>query len=489
MRIATRITLTVSLVVLGALGAFGLVRARTIHGEVDAQLAREAVQLAAALRSTLESGMAGPLAITPELQDALARASTTWHIRVIDAEHPPTDDPAIAERLHRLLAVRAPIVDERAGDGFVYLEPLHRPAPTADGFAIVGALQLSHQRSDGDGTLGVWVPLAVIALVLVLAVYVSVQRSLGRPAAKLIAGIDGVARGDLSHVVLSEREDELGALASRFNDMTGSLREAQDETHRAADARAQIERHLRASERLATVGSIAAEIAHEVGTPLNVVTGRARAMARKADDPDAVQKNANIIAEQATRITRIIQRLLDFARRRVGDADVAQAIDLAGLAGGVLEFLEHQASAARVTTSLRSDQGLSAIIGKRDALEQVVLNLCVNAIQAMPQGGDLKLRLSSVVRRRPGLELAPEQRYAVLEIADTGVGVAAEDRDKVFEPFYTSRAEGGGSGLGLTVSNGIVKEHDGWLELDDNRVAGRGTIFRVVLPMSYAEPS
>jgi signal transduction histidine kinase len=98
------------------------------------------------------------------------------------------------------------------------------------------------------------------------------------------------------------------------------------------------------------------------------------------------------------------------------------------------------------------------------------------------------VRASEVARRRPGLEVAPEQRYAVLEVADTGVGVPDGEREKIFEAFYTSKAAQGGTGLGLAVAYGIVKDHDGWIELDDNP-DGRGTIFRVFLPVSGAETS
>ena len=119
----------------------------------------------------------------------------------------------------------------------------------------------------------------------------------------------------------------------------------------------------------------------------------------------------------------------------------------------------------------------------RDQLQQVLLNLCMNAVQAMPTGGHLALHLSRVRRRRPGLELAPEQDYAVLAVADTGIGIADEDRDKIFEPFYTSKSASGGSGLGLAVSHGIVKDHDGWIDVLDNIAAGRGTVFKVFLPI------
>jgi signal transduction histidine kinase len=498
MRLATRITLTMSVLVVLTLGILGMVIQRNQRNERLEAVGRDAAILAAALRASVDVAKFGELDLNERaasLNRGLQRAGLSWRVALLDAHDAPapgvtlTGNPSFA-RLGKLLTLRTAIVDENARvngkPAYVHLEPLKRQGYGPEGYVIVGAIELTHELGE-DPVLtevsDVWPPLGLIALVLVVAVYFTAARSIGRPIKKLIAGIDDVARGDLSHVVLQEREDELGALASRFNEMTASLREAREETRRGAEARSQLELHLRSSEKMATVGSIAAEIAHEVGTPLNVVTGRARAMARKADDPEAVQKNATIIAEQASRITRIIQRLLDFARRRVGDTGpLPLPIDLAELAAGTLEFLEHQLDANRVGAELVKDPGVGPVAGIRDQLQQVLLNLCMNAVQAMPTGGQLSLHLSKVRRRRPGLELAAEQDYVVLSVADTGMGIADEDRDKIFEPFYTSKSATGGSGLGLAVSHSIVKEHDGWIDVLDNVAAGRGTVFKIFLP-------
>jgi signal transduction histidine kinase len=500
MRIATRITVTATALVAIALAGFGWVRGSADRRDRLERRSDEAAQVAAALRAGIEVQGRMPerlLERSEALTRGLARAGLPWRVTLIDVDEapppdaPPTGDPR-RERLRKLLLLRSAIVDERASeDGrrlYVHLEPVRVPsAQSPDGFLIIGAIELARPLDwrDRPGLwLELWVSLAVIGALVAAAVYLSASRGIGKPIQKLIVGIDDVARGDLSHVVLQERDDELGALASRFNDMTASLRGAREEARRAAEQRSQLELHLRGSEKMATVGQIAAEIAHEVGTPLNVVTGRARAMARKAEDPDAVQKNASIIAEQAARIARIIQRLLDFARRKVGDAETAEVIDLARLAGDTLEFLDHHLESHKVTSRLVVGEGLGAIAGSKDQIQQVLLNLCMNAIQAMPGGGELALRLSQVVRRRPGLELAPEQAYVVLEVADTGVGIAAEDRDKIFEPFYTSKSDTGGSGLGLAVTHGIVKDHDGWMEVAENDLSGRGTVFKVFLPVA-----
>ena len=131
-----------------------------------------------------------------------------------------------------------------------------------------------------------------MVVVTTIVVGALASRFVSRPITKLLRGIDDVAKGDLSHVILSERDDEIGAIATRFNEMTFSLRESRGETQRQNEAKLALEQRLGQTEKLATLGQLAAEIAHEVGTPLNVIAGRARSIQRKSRDPDAVEKNA-----------------------------------------------------------------------------------------------------------------------------------------------------------------------------------------------------
>ncbi len=488
--IGTRLTVTTSVLVAITLGLYSWMSLRSRHNERTDHLIDEGRRLADALYPRAMEGVSAA-----ELSRVAAIAGP-WTAEVLSADAaPPPDAPPTAdaklEALRKLLVIRDRVVYDDARIGgkpmFLYLDPIRVTTPTPDGSRIAGALLLTRDKSDllketAAETRNMLISMALLIGALVLAVSLSARRDISKPLQKLLSGIDDVAKGDLSHVLLAEREDEVGDLAARFNDMTGSLRDARAETQRGIDTKLALEAHLRRTEKLATIGQVAAEIAHEVGTPLNVVTGRARAMARKAEDPDAVQKNATIIAEQAARITRIIQRLLDFARRKVGDAEKV-TVDLNRLAGDTLEFLEHQLANAHIDARPRLDKGIAGIPGDKDQLQQVLLNLFLNAIQAMPDGGRLDIVSSRVVRRRPGLEVAPEQEYAVLEVRDTGVGIPEESRDKIFEPFYTSKAGEGGTGLGLAVAHGIVKDHDGWIEIDDNAPAGRGTVFRLFFPM------
>lgn len=500
MKIGTRITLTTSVLMAVTLGTYGYVSLRSLRADREAALRTRARELGASLRVALESrGWDGLdlVAVGEELTRGLSRARSPWTVVLLDAadvpppDSPPTGDPR-RERLRQLTAARTAIVDDHAVlDGrpsFVYLEPVRAPSPLSpDGYRVVGAVELTRDKAFievamREDALKVLVTLVAIIAALLVAVSLIARRTIGRPIEKLLAGVDDVAKGDLSHVLLQERDDEVGALAARFNDMTASLRDARAETRRGLEAKLALEAHLRRTEKLATIGQVAAEIAHEVGTPLNVVTGRARAMSKKAEDPEAVQKNAAIIAEQAARITRIIQRLLDFARRRVGDSHAGPIfVDVNQLAADTIEFLEHQLANARIQARAVPDEGLGKIPGDKDQIQQVLLNLYMNAIQAMPDGGRLEVRTSQVVRRRPGLEVAAEQRWAIIEVADTGVGIPEANREKIFEPFYTSKGDQG-TGLGLVVAHGIVKDHDGWVEIADHLTAGRGTVFRVYLP-------
>jgi len=305
------------------------------------------------------------------------------------------------------------------------------------------------------------------------------MRLVSRPITKLLGGIDDVAKGDLSHVILSERDDEIGALATRFNEMTFSLRESRGETQRQNEAKLALEQRLGQTEKLATLGQLAAEIAHEVGTPLNVIAGRARAIQRKSRDPDVVEKNSAIIAEQTARITRIIQRLLDFTRRKVGTT-AAGEVNLNDVAQSTIELLAAQFATARVKVRLERTGPLAQVAGDADRLQQVLINLLLNAVQAMPEGGSLMVETTTVRRTRPGLEGSAEQDFVMVAVADTGIGISPEIRDRIFDPFYTTKAGRGGTGLGLAVVSGIVKEHDGWIDVEDGKPSG--TVFRVYLP-------
>ncbi|HEY1557887.1 MAG TPA: ATP-binding protein [Kofleriaceae bacterium] len=486
MKVATRLTVATAVVVAiaSALYAGFDLRART--AEKRAVIEREAKAVIATLRASIEA-QAAPHAPSDAQIRELARAG--WHVTVVPkgrADEEPSEGQPDREtgRMRILLDFPSRAFAEIDDDVFVYAIALRAPGGTAEvPFVVTGMLELERPADELAPTGGDYARAATLVALIVLVTTVCVgalaRRLVSRPIRKLLTGIDDVAKGDLSHVILSERDDEIGAIATRFNEMTYSLRESRAETERQNEAKLALEQRLGQTEKLATIGQLAAEIAHEVGTPLNVIAGRARSIQKKAKDAEAVEKNAEIVAEQTARITRIIQRLLDFTRRKVGQAGKAD-VNVNELALTTMELLSSQFASAKVKTRLERAEGLPRVAGDADRLQQVLINLLLNAVQAMPDGGSLAVETRLVKRTRPGLEDGAAQAFVGVSVRDTGIGIPVESRDRIFDPFYTTKEDRGGTGLGLAVVSGIVKEHDGWIDVDDGD--GGGTVFRVFLP-------
>ena len=460
---------------------------RSRRDERRSALDREARAVAATLRAGIEAQSLSFRAPSDALLRELSRAASGWKVTVIPSARAvvPLAAPETAAQLRRLNAmILVPKPGADVDGGQYYYDLPIRGAPDRRGEPeVVGMLEIARPADIIDSTSEDLQRVVTLVLLIVgittLMVGVFAMRLVSRPITKLLRGIDDVAKGDLSHVILSERDDEIGAIATRFNEMTFSLRESRGETQRQNEAKLALEQRLGQTEKLATLGQLAAEIAHEVGTPLNVIAGRARSIQRKSKDPEAVEKNAGIVAEQTARITRIIQRLLDFTRRKVGTA-AATEVNVNDLVQSTIELLAGQFASARVKVRLdRTDQPL-LIAGDADRLQQVLINLLLNAVQAMPDGGALVVETGSARRTRPGLEGSAVQDFVSIAVTDAGVGIPPGIKDRIFDPFYTTREGRGGTGLGLAVVSGIVKEHDGWIDVDEAKPIG--TVFRVFLP-------
>jgi signal transduction histidine kinase len=231
---------------------------------------------------------------------------------------------------------------------------------------------------------------------------------------------------------------------------------------------------LRHGDRLRTVGQLAAGMAHQLGTPLNVVAARAKQI--RTAEPAQAAECARIIEGQVERMTRIVRGLLDFARQST--LTVAR-IELGALVHEVVALVEPLARKAGV--ALDAPAG-SPIHVDADAvqLQQAIANIAVDGIQAMPGGGTLRFELGCRDARPPADVGGPIGRYACLAIRDTGVGIAPHNVDRVFEPFFTTKPVGEGTGLGLSVAYGIVRDHRGWIAVET--AVGRGTTFSLYLP-------
>jgi two-component system, NtrC family, sensor kinase len=235
---------------------------------------------------------------------------------------------------------------------------------------------------------------------------------------------------------------------------------------------------LRHADRLRTVGQLASALAHELGTPLNVVSGHARLIEQEDSAINAaIRESTRTIIEQTSRMASIIRELLSFARKRTPQVAVH---DLGALAQQAARTLQPLAQRQRVTIDIESPAGVQARADAQHLL-QALTNLLNNAMQAMPQGGVVRVRIDAQEVQPPTGVHAPQGRYACIAVIDRGVGIEDADLPHLFEPFFTRKSEGEGTGLGLSVVEGIAKEHRGWVNAQS--VRGEGSRFEIYLPM------
>jgi signal transduction histidine kinase len=234
-----------------------------------------------------------------------------------------------------------------------------------------------------------------------------------------------------------------------------------------------LERNLQRAEKLATIGTLAAGVAHEVGTPLGIISGRAEQLLGKlpgGNGNEPARKAVTSILAQVDKVSTTIRQLLDFARVRPIEAT---AVTPAQLLGQVAALLEHRFRHARVALAVDAPPSVDAVTADPGQLEQVLVNLLINACDACAAGGHVTVRAR------------PDGGRVLFEIADDGVGIAPEHLSSVLDPFFTTKKRGQGTGLGLTIAADIVKNHGGTLEIDST--IGAGTTVRVRLPIAEAK--
>jgi signal transduction histidine kinase len=229
---------------------------------------------------------------------------------------------------------------------------------------------------------------------------------------------------------------------------------------------------LRHAERLTTIGKLVASVAHEIGTPLSVVSGHAERIASgKLTEQDAT-KSARIILSEAQKITTIVRQLLDFGRRHTGARAPA---DLVAFGRATVALLQPLARQRSVQLDFAATAPVQATVSVAE-IEQVLTNLIVNALQATKSGGHVEVKVVADERTQT----------ANLIVEDTGSGISPENIAHVFDPFFTTKNPGEGTGLGLSVSHGIVREHGGTIRVESE--IGRGSRFVVTLPSSGRAP-
>ena len=228
----------------------------------------------------------------------------------------------------------------------------------------------------------------------------------------------------------------------------------------------QTREQLRHTERLAELGTLASGMAHEIGTPMNVILGRAEYLMKRSQE-ETTKKGLETIVAQVERITKIMNQLLVFARRRPIER---RPMDLKQTVEDCLEVVQERFGRHGIKVETDFDAALPSVYADPDQMSQVLLNLVLNAVHAMPDGGTLRI----------GLKKA--QKEVRVMVTDTGHGISQTDLPKIFDPFFTTKEVGKGTGLGLTVVHGIIQEHGGSIAVESE--PGRGTTFTLTLPLS-----
>jgi signal transduction histidine kinase len=296
---------------------------------------------------------------------------------------------------------------------------------------------------------------------------------INRPVRRLREQAERIGTGDFSAPINFGGRDELGKLANTIDQMRGQLAAAKEADQESTRERIEALEKLRHTERLATLGRLSAGMAHELGTPLNVISGRAKLIANEDLSPQEAIHSAKVIGEQAERMTHIMRQLLDYARR--GEIR-KQQVDVSELLRVVSEMLHPTAEKQRIEIELVLPQEALQVIADPSQLQQVLLNLAMNGIQAMGRGGKLQIEL---------LRHPTDANQVQINIRDQGCGIAAQDLPHIFDPFFTTKEVGQGTGLGLSIAQGIVIEHGGKIEIDST--PGEGTCFRLSLPKNLKE--
>lgn len=375
------------------------------------------------------------------------------HVHDVDAHEIAHSAGGTVDEYSEMMARRAANTNtefvELHGDRYVYAAGL-----TNDSGGVIGAIVVARATDDLEADLGRTRDRLIVVVVLfvigtMIAGLVLGTAYVSRPVASVLDGIAHVRAGDFKSRVPPARQDEIGALVDEFNAMVAALGDARQQLEQETEARLRIERGLQGVDKMVTIGQLSAGLAHEIGSPLQVLSGRATALAQRSTDPET-RRQAEILVEQTARISKIVEQLLSFGRRKPA---VIAPCDLARPVRTVLELLEGEARRRGVALVLDVAPGKHVIDGDADQLQQVVLNLVKNALAVTPVGGTITVRIGSA------------EDTVQLVVGDTGPGIPQEMRARLFEPFFTTRAAEGGTGLGLAVVRSIVVEHGGTIDV------------------------
>ncbi len=426
------------------------------------------------------------------------RIGQTGHAMLFDAAGNPLVCPILPRQAHRIPGqLMAMIVSSQPGWGIAE-DDGHGATDTVVGFAPVTGLSLPDnswhifvRQQPGESYAPIrdqvrnLAAIGLVMLGLLWAMGRYVASRIARPIQILQTGVEAISQGTFDRPLNIQTGDEFEELAAAVHRMAGRLKASRveletlnaDLARRVEEKTAEVTEHLKQlqfAERLATLGKVASGIAHEINNPLGIILNRIECMEVEAAQlgvSEEQQRDLLAIRTQADRISRVTKSMLALSR---GAATVLKPMDLNCVLLACIEASHERAAARGVRIESVLSPGLPPIMGDRDRIETVMLNLINNALDAAEEGVPPGL----VTVQSEGCR-GKEGDWVLVRISDTGPGIPGEMLGRIFDPFFTTKDEGQGTGLGLFLSYGIVADHRGRLEIENGR---RGAVASVFLP-------
>jgi two-component system NtrC family sensor kinase len=355
-------------------------------------------------------------------------------------------------------------------------EPLRDYQDRAIGMLYVGILEKPYLDIQRRASL-IFLAISLGGALLVIGLSYVISRRLSVPIKQLALASREIAGGNLDTRVAVSSDGELAEAAEAFNQMASALsrmkgdleewgRTLEAKVQERSEALVEMQARVSHSERLASLGMLAAGVAHEINNPLGGILALTGVALEDLPEDDPNRLNLEEVMRQCERCREIVKGLLEFSRQSQSGAE---PVDINETLEKTLGLIEKQASFLNITLVKELQHDLPAVVGDRSQLEQVFMNVLMNAVQAMREEGTLTL----VTRRG-------DDDYVEISIADTGCGISSEHIDHIFDPFYTTKS-GEGTGLGLSIAYGIIAKHRGSISVESE--VGRGTRFTIVLPV------
>ncbi|MBL8951143.1 MAG: HAMP domain-containing histidine kinase [Myxococcaceae bacterium] len=340
-----------------------------------------------------------------------------------------------------------------------------RYVPVDYGAARRGALEVTKSLESENAYIRNSLSRTITATVVLIVLFVGMSALfsawfIARPVGLLVEQFRRIGSGDLSRRLELTRSDEFAVLGGEVNAMATQLRHA---------------------DRLTTVGTVAAGLAHELGTPLHVVNSSARSIATEELSAKETKESANVIAEQSQRMIAIIRNLLDFARRRELKRESYDMRHVVEQSVTLLQPVINKRKQRVVVDAPKEELNAKVDLTQ---LQQALTNLVVNASYAEPEGGDIAIEVRKLRAQAPVESGGQVADYVRIAVKDHGPGFTDEVKAKLFEPFFTTRRVGEGTGLGLPIASAIVREHDGFIGVETE--LGKGSCFSIFVPAEVA---